>query len=139
MPTVLVADDDPTFLDAVQQLLAGAGCNVLRALDGNEAMGLLEKRHADINLAVIDLALPGTNGFEIIGALSRRPNSIKIIATTGVYKESQLEVAGALGAHAVIRKPADHARLPEREWLGIVHRLLGPAMDERCAGSGRAV
>src|SRR5689334_4312144 len=119
MPTVLVVDDDPTFLDAVQKLLASAGCDVLSAHDGDEAISLLEKRHADIDLAVIDLALPGTNGYEIIGALSRRPNSIKIIATTGVYKDSQLEVAGALGAHAVIRKPPARSSLPEGEWLGI--------------------
>jgi CheY-like chemotaxis protein len=125
MPTVLVIDDDPQFLDAADHLLARAGYHVLRATRGDEAIGLLEKRHADIDLAVIDLSLPGMNGFEIIGAVSRRPNPIKMIATTAVYKESQLEVAAVLGAHAVIRKPPAGQPLPEREWLAAVHRLVG--------------
>jgi CheY-like chemotaxis protein len=136
MPTVLVIDDDPQFLDAAHRLLADAGYGVLRATHGKEAIGLLEKRHGEIDLTVIDLSLPGMNGFEIIGALSRRPNRIKMIATTGVFKESQLEVAGVLGAHAVIRKPPAGHPLPEREWLATVHRLIG-APPERCVGSSQ--
>ena len=138
MSTVLVIDDDPQFLNAVYQVLAGDGYKVLRATDGNEAMRLLEERHAEIDVAVIDLSLPGTNGYEIIGALSRRPNRIKMIATTGVYKESQLEVAGALGAHAVIRKPPAGQPLPEREWLATVRRLIGTPVRERRAGAGQS-
>ena len=138
MPTVLVIDDDPQFLDAASRLLAGAGYRVLRATHGHEAIGLLEKQHADIDLTVIDLALPGMNGFEIIGAMSRRPNPIKMIATTGVYKDRELEVAGVLGAHAVIRKPPTGQPLPEREWLATVRRLLGDPRSERSTGAGHS-
>jgi CheY-like chemotaxis protein len=84
------------------------------------------------------LALPGMNGFELIGAISRRPNRIKMIATTNVYKNQQLEVAGALGAHAVIRKPPVGSPLPEREWLATVRRLIGPVSEKR-AGSGQGM
>lgn len=136
MPTVLIIDDDPQFLDAADHLLAGAGYRVLRATHGHEAIGLLEKQHAHIDLTVIDLALPGMNGFEIIGAISRRPNPIKMIATTSVYKDSQLEVAGALGAHAVIRKPPAGHPLPEREWLATVHCLVGGPVPEKRTGAG---
>ena len=134
MPTVLIIDDDSQFLDAASHLLAGAGYRVLRATHGQEAIGLLEKQHAHIDLTVIDLALPGMNGFELIGSISRRPNPIKMIATTSVYKDSQLEVAGALGAHAVIRKPPAGHPLPEREWLATVHRLVGGPVREKGAG-----
>lgn len=130
MSTVLIIDDDPAFLDAMHQILAAPGYRVLRAMDGNEAVQLLEQHHALIDLAIIDLALPGLNGFEIIGAIARRPNSIKMIATTGLYKEAQLEVAGALGAHAVIRKPAAGSPLPVQEWLAVVRKLIGPPAQE---------
>ena len=139
MPTVLIVDDDPDFLDAADHLLTSAGYKVLRAAHGQEAIGLLEKRHAEIDLAVVDLALPGLNGFEIIGAISRRPNRIKTIATTSVYKDAQLEVAGVLGAHAVIRKPPSGQRLPEREWLATVGRLIGAPVGEQRAGAGQAL
>src|ERR1051325_8990344 len=107
MPTILVIDDDASFSEKMQRMLADAGYEVLVAADGVEGGKLLEKQHRAIDIAIVDLSLPGINGFEIIGAISRRPSGIKIIATTGVYKPAHLEVAGTLGAHAVIRKPAD--------------------------------
>src|SRR5215467_14185463 len=120
MPTILVIDDDPAFQGGMEEILSNAGYEVLRAEDGLEGVKLLEKRHRGIDLAIVDLSLPGINGFEIIGAISRRPSEVKIIATTGVYGEIHLEAAGTLGAHAVIRKPALGGRLPEKQWLRTV-------------------
>ena len=137
MANVLVVDDDPAFLNAAEQMLRTAGYNVLRAMDGREAVQVLENRHHDINLVIVDLLLPDINGFEIIGAISRRPNSIKIIATTGVYKELHLEVAGTLGAHAIIRKPPNGRPLPEVEWLGTVQRLIGSDSGEQASNAAR--
>src|SRR5690242_6027455 len=115
MQTVLIVDDDPAFLQLVEQMLLTAGYKTLRAADGTEAVAVLEKNYKEIDLAVVDLALPGINGFEIIGALSRRPNPVKIIATTSIYKDSHLAMAGTLGAHAAIRKPPAGKPLPERD------------------------
>jgi CheY-like chemotaxis protein len=125
MPTVLVIDDDLVFQDAISHLLSSLGYAVLRANDGPSGIQLLEQHRELIDLAIVDLALPGMNGFEIIGAVARRPNSLKVIATTGIYKDSQLEVAGALGAHAVIRKPAPGSPIPAREWSTAVRKLIG--------------
>ena len=98
-----------------------------------EAVNVLEKRHADIDLTIVDLALPGVNGFELIGALSRAAKS-KIIATTAVYKDIHLEMSGTLGAHAAIRKPPAGKPLPEKEWLATVHHLIGtPGAKEYCS------
>jgi CheY-like chemotaxis protein len=140
MSTVLVVDDDPKFLNAVDHMLATAGYRVLRAADGHQAVDILEKKHNEIDLIIVDMALPGINGFEIIGAISRRPNRIKIIATTSVYKDA-FEMAGALGAHAAIRKPPEGKPLPERDWLATVRRLIGepfrgqPANADRTQGT----
>ena len=125
MSTILVIDDDPAFLDETQNLLGGAGYRVLQATDGRGAIRLIEEMREKIDLAIVDLSLPDVNGFELIGALARRPNSVKVIATSGVFKESQLESTTALGAHAVIRKPARLGPLPSKEWLGAVRRLIG--------------
>ena len=133
----MLIDDDVDFLDALHEMLAAPGYAILRATDGLSAIRLLEEHRELIDLAIVDLALPGMNGFEIIGAVSRRPNSVKVIATTGIYRDSQLEIAGALGAHAVIRKPAPGSPLPKREWLGTVEKLIGipGAKMVRAAGS----
>ena len=138
MTTVLIVDDDPVFLSALEALLVSAEYTVLTAITGGEAVDLLEKKHSEIALAIIDLALPDINGFEIIGALSRRPNPIKILATTGAFKDTHLEMAGSLGAHAAIRKPAPGRALVEREWLETVAQLVGKPNSERRANAASA-
>jgi DNA-binding response OmpR family regulator len=134
MSTVLVIDDDPQFLDQMDTLLSTAGYRVIRATDGNDAVRVLEKRHGEIDLSIVDLGLPGINGFEIIGAISRRATKAKIIATTAIYKDMHLEMSETLGAHAAIRKPPAGKPLPEREWLDTVRRLIGSAEHEKSIG-----
>lgn len=135
MSTVLIVDDDPQFLQAAEAMLSGAGYSVLHATDGKQAIDVLEKHRNQIHLAIMDLALPGINGFELIGAMARRPNSIKIIATTAVFKDELLSMAGTLGAHAAIRKPAPGKPLPERDWLRVVARLIGDSNPPRATNA----
>ena len=125
MRTVLVVDDDPAFATETSQMLTDAGYNVLQAQDGTRATRLLDQLRSTIDLAIVDLALPDINGFELIGALARRPNSVKVIATTSVFNDLQLESATALGAHAAIRKPRIAKALPRKQWLNTVEQLIG--------------
>lgn len=122
--TILIVDDDPAFLAETEKALGDAGYQVLQATDGVRAARLLDELEGKIDLAIIDLALPGLNGFELIGAISRRPNRVKIIATSGVFRDDHLETATSLGAHAAIRKPRVLHPLPTL-WLGTVKRLIG--------------
>jgi CheY-like chemotaxis protein len=131
MPTVLIVDDDPKFLNAAEQMLVTAGYRVWCAADGKQAVDILEKKHGEIDLTIVDLALPDTNGFELIGAITRRASAVRVIATTSIHKDAYLDMAGALGAHAAIRKPPKGALFPEGEWLGTVHRLIGDAVREK--------
>jgi len=130
--TILVVDDDPAFVAESEELFSTAGYRVLQASDGIRAVRLLDEMHQKIDLAIIDLSLPGINGFELIGSLSRRTNGVKIIATSGVYKDAQLESATALGAHAAIRKPPVIQHIPERPWLSTVRRLIGDPLSDTC-------
>ncbi len=127
MPTVLIVDDDPVFLGSAAELLSDAGYEVLRAHNGKEAIKTLEKKRNEVGLTIIDLNLPDINGFELIGALRRHNHAVKILATTGVYKDEHLEMAATLGADAALRKPGAGKPLPKREWLQTVERLIGGA------------
>ncbi len=113
------------FVGEAGRMLTEAGYRVLQAPDGLRAVRILEEMRGEIDLAIVDLALPGMNGFELIGCLSRRPNSVKVLATSGVYHDMHLESATALGAHAAIRKPPSARQLPRQEWLGTVQQLIG--------------
>jgi two-component system response regulator VanR len=136
MTTILVVDDDPRFLNAAEQMLVAAGYLVLRAANGKQAVDVLEKKHSEIDLIIVDLALPDINGFELIGAVSRRTTQIRVIATSSVFKDQYLEMAGTLGAHASIRKSPEGKPLPESEWLATVHRLIGSAGSESTVSAG---
>jgi len=125
MRTILLIDDDPLFMREAETMLTDAGYRVVQACDGLRAVRLLEEMREDIDLAIVDLSIPGVNGFELIGCLSRRPNNIKVLATSGVYHDHQLESTTALGAHAAIRKPRSPQSLPRSQWLSIVQKLIG--------------
>jgi len=125
MQTILIVDDDPAFVAETERMLADAGYQVLQAPDGTRAVRLLEQMRGKIDLAIVDLALPDINGFELIGALARRPNSVKIIATTSIFNDMQLESATTLGAHAAVRKPRVIKALPRKQWLSTIEQLIG--------------
>lgn len=130
MRTILVVDDDPEFVSESEKMFATAGYRVLQAPDGTRAVRILEELHDQIDLAIVDLALPGINGFELIGAISRRPSRLKIIATSAVYKDAHLESAISVGAHAALRKPAVAKRMPRQQWLETVQQLIGGPKSE---------
>ena len=66
--TILVIDDDRGFLLQLNTALRDAGYHVLEAIDVADGMATLERLHAQIDLTVVDLVLPGGSGFEVINA-----------------------------------------------------------------------
>ena len=123
--TILLIDDDAAFLVELTQVLKDAGYYVLGAVDVAHGMAVLERLHAEIDLTIVDLVLPGGSGFEVINAVSRRANPMKILAITGLLKPNYLEVAKYMGAHDVLRKPEPGTALPAAEWLRRIQILLG--------------
>lgn len=125
MKTVLIIDDDPVFLTRLGSALKAANYRVLKASDGDEAMHVLEQQHGDISLAVVDLVLPGTDGFQIIGTIGRHRGPMKVIATTGRLKETFLETCKYMGADAIVRKTRPDEPFPSESWLETVRSVLG--------------
>lgn len=121
---VLIIDDDHVFLRQVNETLVEAGYSVLEAANGTAALALLKKLRYDVDLIITDLILPGSSGHNIIAEVSGRDAKIKIIATTGVLNQTQLEITKYLGADAVLRKPAAGAPFPGDELLHAVRTLL---------------
>ncbi len=126
MKTVLVIDDDAGFRESLTGVLKHSGYHALEAADGREALATIERLPTEIDLMIVDLALPEISGLEIIGAVTRREATIKILAISGVFDEMYLDMVKTLGADESLRKEAlGH---PEK-WLEIVRRLLGETED----------
>jgi CheY-like chemotaxis protein len=133
---ILVIDDDPIFLRQAKATLTAAGYSVLEALNGTAALALLKKLHYRVDLIVTDLVLPGSSGHNIIAEVSGRDATIKIIATTGVLNQTQLEITKYLGADAVLRKPAAGTPFSGDELLQTVRTLLSSEAALGSSASG---
>lgn len=73
---VLVVDDTAANLEVVSQILEDAGCEVAVALSGDRALKLIQLQPPD--LILLDVQMPGMNGFETCKQLKLNPNTRKI-------------------------------------------------------------
>lgn len=69
--TILLVDDDEDFRDLIRDVLTGKGFQVVTAADGREALAKLPS--LDEPLLLVDLMMPGMNGWELIESLRHSP------------------------------------------------------------------
>lgn len=124
--TILVVDDDPDFIVQLTRILLNEGYIVFSATDGLAALHLMETYRSGVDLVIIDLVLPGKNGFELIGDLTRRKTALKILATSGT-RPAVLETALGIGADAVMFKSPIGIPLDDQRWIAKVREQIGPA------------
>ena len=100
---VLLVEDDPKIATAVQRGLTAEGFTVEVAFDGDD--GLWRAREGTYDLYVLDLMLPGRNGFSICAALREVGDWTPILVLTA--KDGELDEAEALdtGADDYLTKP----------------------------------
>ncbi|MBF0330710.1 MAG: response regulator [Candidatus Omnitrophica bacterium] len=63
-PLILIADDDPTLVHALQSAIVAAGYRVVMAYDGEEALKKLESEHID--LVLLDIQMPKIHGYSLL-------------------------------------------------------------------------
>jgi two-component system response regulator HydG len=108
---ILMADDDPDFVDSLRQLLGGRGYKVLVARTGQEAISAILADGIDI--LVLDLKLPVLSGLEVYLELKRRNRALPTVIVTG-YAEEEAEAISRLRAMSVagcLIKPFDPQEL----------------------------
>lgn len=105
---ILVIDDEPELVKAMQIRLKAAGYKVFAAYDGQEGLEKAQKEQPD--LIVLDLILPKMDGYKVCGLLKKdsRYARIPIIIFTAKAQEKDREQGEALGADAYITKPFEH-------------------------------
>ncbi len=104
-PTVLVVDDTPANLGVVLESLHSAGLRVLMAESGPRALELLARQPVD--LVLLDLIMPGHDGFATLDDIRRRPEwaDIPVLFMTAVDDPAQKVSALESGAVDYISKP----------------------------------
>lgn len=113
-PVIVVADDEEDILELVSLGLERAGYVVHRAADGEQALALMQEHRPDV--AILDVAMPKLDGFELTRRLRNDPSTseIKIVLLTARVQEADVDAGLAAGAHDYITKPFSPQELQER-------------------------
>lgn len=131
-PKILVADDDEISRQVHGALLADCGADLLEARDGHEALAVA--RQHDCCLALLDIQMPGMNGYRVAEAMRRDPRTrhLPIVFVSGVlHHDEPLSLDQQLGhADMFIEKPVNPDLL--RQVVRMVLRL-------RLMSAGRAL
>ena len=110
MATILVIDDEESIRNLLTEVLARAHHHVLVAQDGQEGLTLYKQNKVD--LVLMDILMPGTDGLEATLELTREYVDAKVIAMTGAQGDKNfLDVAKLFGARRVFEKPFDLDKL----------------------------
>ncbi|WP_038047284.1 response regulator transcription factor [Thermus caliditerrae] len=100
---ILVVDDEESILVPLEFLLKKAGHEVTLARTGEEALAHLGTGSFD--LVVLDLMLPGLDGFAVLERLRGLPTRPKVLVLTARGQQADRAKALALGAEAFLPKP----------------------------------
>jgi twitching motility two-component system response regulator PilH len=105
--TILVVDDSPTERHIMSQLLQGGGYEVSTADSGDE--GVERAKQLKPDLIIMDVVMPGTNGFQATRALSRDDvtKNIPVIICTTKNQETDKLWGMRQGAQDYVTKPVD--------------------------------
>ena len=109
--TILVVEDSPTQMQMVKMALQAGGYQVITAFSGDE--GLEKARSERPGLVVLDVVLPGRNGFQICRDLKRSPDTkdLPIILLTSRDQASDRFWGMKQGADLYLTKPCNNAEL----------------------------
>jgi diguanylate cyclase (GGDEF)-like protein/PAS domain S-box-containing protein len=128
---VLIADDEATSRLLTREALEQSGFSVVEAADGNEALAAFERARAD--LVLLDVDMPGMDGFAACRKLRERPDAryVPIVMVTGRDDMDSINEAYSAGATDFISKPINWGLLGHR-----VRYILrsGNAVRELVAG-----
>ena len=106
--SVLVVDNDPIVADSLAEFLCEEGHNSATAYNADEALAALERGEADgsaFDVVITDVAMPGTDGIELLRCIGREHPGVAVIMLTGYGTIEQAVQALRLGACDYLTKP----------------------------------
>jgi DNA-binding response OmpR family regulator len=104
---VLVVDDNQDIRDLVVHILSADGFNVFAAVDGENALAILNSN--PVNLVLLDVMMPGKSGLEVLreirGGSNKKLRDIPVMMITAKSSTEDIDKALEIGANSYIVKP----------------------------------
>ena len=107
---ILIAEDDDTSYMYLDLILRKNKYEVLRAMSGDEALNLLEK-HKDIALVLMDIKMPGLDGYEATRLIKRMYPDLPVIIQTAYALLGDREKSLEAGCDEYVSKPVNMVAL----------------------------
>ena len=119
---ILIADDEPNIVTALEFLLQRSGYEVLVASDGAAALQQVEQHRPD--LVLLDVMMSGKSGYEVCQRMRERADwqQIKIIMLSAKGREAEVSKGLSLGADHYVTKPFSN-----KDLVAKIDELLGAA------------
>jgi diguanylate cyclase len=119
MARILVVDDHPQIVRLIQRVLETDGHEILTAGDGEGALRKIQEEQPA--LVLLDVMLPGMDGYQVLGAMKADPatQQIPVIMLTGMDQDIAVTHGLQLGAECYLPKPFRPAEI-----LSLVRRFL---------------
>lgn len=103
--TVLVAEDEGPLARVLRVALTTAGHSVLAACDGNQALELFRENADEISVALLDVTMPGMDGFEVLAELRKIAPSLPVVLSSGYPSHGRDARVAEDGAVWFLAKP----------------------------------
>lgn len=119
--TVIVVEDTEPVRGLFVSFLRPYGCRVLEAADGRAGLALIERERPD--LVLLDIAMPGMSGCEVLASMRRDPvlRDVPVVMTTAHADKNVVTEVAACGVSAYLVKPIGRDRFDHA-----VSKVLGP-------------
>jgi formate hydrogenlyase transcriptional activator len=128
--TLLIVDDTPVNLEILVEIFANRGFDVVVATDGQSAIDLIPRARPD--LILLDVMMPGIDGFETCRRLKAKPETkdIPIIFMTALSETTDKVKGFKVGAVDYITKPIQHEEVLARVTAHVALRSLHQQLEE---------
>ena len=135
--TVLIVEDEQNIVDILSFNLEREGYDTLEAYDGNTGLQLALEQNPD--LVLLDLMLPGMDGFEVCRRIRATGSAVPILMLTAREEEADKVLGLELGADDYITKPFGMRELLARVKANIRRVSMSPAAPKEEEESGDTI
>lgn len=101
---ILLVDDEKQFVDTLAERLAMRGFSARVAYDGPQALKAVGE---PTDVIVLDLRMPGMDGFEVLRSVKKSNPQVQVIILTGHGGDAEEQTAYRMGAYNFLKKPMD--------------------------------
>ncbi|PCK08831.1 MAG: hypothetical protein COA42_07005 [Alteromonadaceae bacterium] len=134
---ILVVDDEPVNRQVLVNLLSLKSWNAIECVDGQQALDVLNESAADIDLVLLDVMMPGINGYDVCRVLrkNRSVTQLPVLFLTAKTLVGDMEAAFQAGGNDFLSKPFIKeelfSRIEVHLTLANMHRRIEKIVDQR--------